>query len=129
MASTLLATLLAVLALGAASLRAQGVELDKDAVVLCGSASNCTRPATVDYQALRDATPEWGTIEGDGVREGSARYTLLMARLGQRIASVVSSVAIREGHDLVVRSGDIADSRGQTVVEITDLALEELGSP
>ena len=119
---------IALLALGATSLRAQGVELEKSSMVLCGSSSNCTRPATIDYETVRNATPEWQTIRSDGVRQGSARYALLMARVGQRLASVANAVAGDQGHDLVVRAGDIAGDRGQTVVDITDLILEELGS-
>ena len=128
MVSTLSIALLAILAFGATSLRAQGVELEKTSIVLCGSSSNCTRPATVDYEKLRNATPEWQTIRSDGVRQGSARYALLMARIGQRIASAANAVAADKGHDLVVRAGDIADQRGQTVVDITDQVLAELGS-
>ncbi len=97
-------------------------------MVFCGSSANCTRPATIDYEKVRNATPEWQTIRGDGVRQGSARYTLLMARVSQRIATVANAVAGDRGHDLVVRAGDIADDRGQTVVDITDLVLEELGT-
>lgn len=72
---------IALLALGATSLRAQGVELEKSSMVLCGSSSNCPRPATIDYETVRNATPEWQTIRSDGVRQGSARYALLMARV------------------------------------------------
>jgi hypothetical protein len=41
---------------------------------------------------------------------------------------VANAVAGDKGHDLVVRAGDIADDRGQPVVDITDLVLAELGS-
>ena len=98
MVSTPSIALLAFLALGASSLRAQGVELEKSSMVLCGSSANCTRPATIDYEKVRNATPEWQTIHGDGVRQGSARYTLLMARVSQRIATVANAVAGDRGH-------------------------------
>ncbi len=116
------------LALTGASVRAQGVELDKFANVVCGYANNCTRPATIDYTSVRESTPEWQTIRDDGVRQGSARHTLLLARMNQRIKAAAERVASAAGHDLVVRQGDIADARGQTVVDITGQVKAELDS-
>ena len=119
----------AFLALGAVSLRAQGVQLKSSgAMLICGSASNCSKPATVRFQDVRDATPEWQTIESEGVRQGSARYTLLNARLRQRIKAAADSVAGSAGHDLVVNQGDITDARGLEVTDITDEVVDELES-
>ncbi len=118
----------AILTLGAASLRAQGVELCSKPTVLSGCASNCTKPATVAYKEVRDATPEWQEIESEGVRRGSARFTLLSARMRQRILAAVGLVAINSGHDLVVTRGDIEDARGLEVEDITDLVIDELES-
>lgn len=116
------------LAIGAVSLPAQGVVLERNATVLCGSAANCTKPASVRYAEVRDATPEWQTIEGDGVRKGSARYTLLSARMGQRIKAAASAAAGDSGHDLVVKEGDINDARGLKVDDLTDEVIEALDS-
>ncbi len=118
----------AFLAFGAVSLPAQGVKLGSGPIVFCGSASNCTKPATIRYEAVRDATPEWQTIESDGVRKGSARYTLLTARMGQRIKAAADAVAGSEGHDLVVNEGDIEDARGLEVSDITDQVVQALDS-
>ncbi len=118
----------AFLALGAVSLRAQGVELKDRHMLFCGSASNCTKPATIRFTQVRDATPEWQTIESDGVRPGSARYTLLNARMRQRIKAAADSVAGDAGHDLVVNQGDITDPRGLEVTDITDEVIDELES-
>ncbi len=117
----------AFLALGAVSLRAQGVELkNRGAMLICGSASNCTKPATLRFTQVRAATPEWQTIESDGVRPGSARYTLLNARMRQRIKAAAEVVAGNAGHDLVVNKGDIVNERDQTVEDITDQVIAEL---
>lgn len=120
--------LLTVLALGAGSLQAQGVALEKDARVISGSSANCSKPATIDFEEVRDATPEWQEIESEGVRKGSARYTLLTARMGQRIKAAAKLVAVHTGHDLIVVSGGISDDRGLDVADVTDLIIDELGS-
>ena len=129
MVRTWTVALVAFLALGAVSLRAQGVELKaKGAMVFCGSESNCTKPATIRYVKVRDATPEWQEIQADGVRKGSARYTLLMARMGRRIKAACDVAAGDAGHDLVVNQGDISDPRGLDVADITDQVIDELES-
>ena len=118
----------AFLAFGAVSLPAQGVKLTSSPIVFGGSASNCTKPATIGYDDVRDATPEWQTIESDGVRKGRARYTLLTARMGQRIKAAADAVAGREGHDLVVNEGDIDDAQGLEVADITEQVIQALSS-
>ncbi len=128
MVRTWTVALVAFLALGAVSLRAQGVELKPKAMVFCGSESNCTKPATIRYAKVRDATPEWQEIQANGVRKGSARYTLLMARMGQRIKPACDVAASDAGHDLVVHQGDISDRRGLEVENITDQVIDELES-
>ncbi len=84
-------------------------------MVLCGSPSNCTKPATIHYAEVREATPEWQTIRSEGVRKGSARYTLLMNRMAQRIKAAADLVARDTGHDLVVNKGDIVDERDRVL--------------
>ena len=118
----------AFLAFGAVALPAQGVKLTSGPIVFCGSASNCTKPATVRYEEVRDATPEWQTIESDGVRKGSARYTLLTARMGQRMKAAADTVARNEGHDLVVNEEGIEDARDLEVADITDQVVQALDS-
>ncbi len=116
----------AFLTLGAVSLRAQGVEVKRSAIVLCGSPSNCTKPATIHYAEVREATPEWQTIRSEGVRKGSARYTLLMTGMAQRIKAAADLVARDTGHDLVVNKEGIVNERDQTVEDITDQVIAEL---
>ncbi len=118
----------AFLALGAVSLRAQGVELKRSPMLICGSASNCTKPATLRFTQVREATPEWQTIDSEGVRQGSARYTLLTARLRQRIKAAAERVAGDAGHDLLVNQGDITNARGLEVTDVTDEVIDELES-
>lgn len=97
----------------------RGVRLVKDAVVYFGSPSNCSSPATIDYGKVKNATPEWRTIQREGVRSGSARYNLLTTAMHDRIVAAVRKAAGRRGCDLVVRQGDITADGGLTVVDLT----------
>ena len=63
---------------------AQGIEARSNAVVLHGSTSNTTRPATIKLRKVEKKTPEYDTIKTDGVRKGSARYELLIAKMHKR---------------------------------------------
>lgn len=121
-----LVVLVGVIGAGTGFLPAQGVDLQEGAIVVSGSAANCTKPAMISYLDIRDATPEWQEIESEGVRKGSARYALLSSRMGQRIAAAAKAVARDLGHDLIVVEGGISDPRGLEVLDITDLVIDEL---
>jgi hypothetical protein len=95
------------------------VDLKQDAVVYHGSASNTSAPATIDEAKVREATPEWQTIQADGVRRGSARYILLVAEMDKRVRSAVQQAAASAGKDLVVRSGDVSNAHGKPVTDLT----------
>ena|ERR1041384_4801971 len=105
---------------------AQGVGLKKDAVVYCGSASNTTAPACIDEEKVRDATPEWKTIQSEGVKKGTARYKLLVADMHKRIRAAVKAAAGHTSHDLVVNRGDVEDARGKDVVDLTSEVIARL---
>lgn len=102
------------------------VDLKHEAVVYFGSGSHTTAPATIDEDKVREATPEWQTIQSEGVRKGTARYTLLMGELDKRIRCAVRAAVSGSGKDLVVRSGDIQDSKGKTVADLTDAVISKL---
>ncbi len=102
------------------------VGLRSGAVVYFGSASNTSSPATLDEAKVREATPEWRTIQADGVKKGSARYQLLVGEMDRRIREAVRTAAGRAGRDLVVRKGDVEDARGKDVVDMTDQVLGHL---
>ena len=112
----------------AAAGAAQGVVMKSSGVVLCGSASNCTQPATVDMKKVAKATPEYKTIKSEGVPKGSARYDLLVAQMIKRIKQACSDVAKAEGKDCVVRSGDIDRDNGLAVTDLTDKVVEKVES-
>jgi len=120
-------TALASLALGMPG-RAQGVETKTGAVVLCGSSLNCTAPATIDYKKVRNNTPEWKTIRSDGVRKGSAHYTLLLNKMGKRIKDCCRAVSAEKGKDCILRKRDISDARGLKVVDLTREVIKKLES-
>lgn len=117
---------IAAAALTATLCLAQGVELKRSAVVLSGSDANCSHPAAVSFEKVRNATEEWQQIRSDGVREGSARYRILMNKMMQRIRAAARAAAGDAGLDLVVRKGDISDDRGLTVEDITDDVIDAL---
>lgn len=100
------------------------VETKKGAVVLYGSDSNCSQPATIDFQRVRNATPEWKTIKTDGVKKGSARHDLLIADMNARIKTAVAEAARAASRDCVVRNGDIKDANGLPVSDLTNEVIK-----
>lgn len=110
------------------SVAAQGVELKSSASVYFGSASTCTQPATINHAKVRNATPEWQTIRSEGVRKGSARYSLLISEMTARIQRACRTVAEEEGRDCVVGHRDIKEDHGLGVVDITSSVVAKLES-
>lgn len=130
-ARSLFLLLAVVLSLGFASssgLRAQGIVLEDDAVILFGSTANCTKPAKVDFKKVRKKTPEWKKIRSEGVQKGTARYSLLISEMNKRIKKHCKTVAQDKGHDCVVRKGDVSDSKGLTVDDMTAAVVTALES-
>lgn len=110
----------------AVSAPAQGIEAKRGAVVLFGSTSNTTRPATIDMDRVEKETPEWETIRSEGVRKGSARYEILVAQMHKRIKAACKAAAEGDGVDCVVRHGDVKDAHGLDVVDLTDSVIDSL---
>ncbi len=117
-----------VLAFFTSFLSAQGVETRRSAVVLFGAAGSCTQPAEIDYKKVSKKTPEYKTIRSEGVSKGSARYSILMSKMKKRIKRACRLAAQDGGNDLVVRKGDIADKRGQTVKDLSSAVISKLES-
>lgn len=116
---------LAALVLGvSAPLAAQGVVLKNKAVVLFGEASNCSKPATVDIEKVAEKTPEYKEIEAQGLSQDSARYKLLASAMLKRIKEACKAVAGDQGHDLVVRAGDISNAKGMTESDLTTKVVD-----
>lgn len=107
---------------------AQGIEVKSDAQVLYGSAANTSKPASINYEKVKKATPEHRTIRSEGVAKGSARYDLLVSEMNQRIKSAAERAAQAAGHDCVVCSKDITDAKGMAVSDLTDKVIELLES-
>jgi hypothetical protein len=107
---------------------AQGIETKSGALVLFGSATNCTKAATIDYDKVRKATPEYKTIKSEGVPKDSARHDLLVADMNKRIKEACKEVAQGGGHDCVIGKSDLADAKGQKVTDITDDVVRKLES-
>lgn len=104
------------------------VKLKRGAVVYSGSAANTSAPATIDEAKVRDATSEWQRIQSEGIDVDSAQGKQLIGKMKNRIREAVKSVAVDESRDLVVRSDDIADELGKSVVDLTDKVIDKLGS-
>ena len=127
--STLKQTIQALtLALCATMAFGQGIVTNNDAVLLFGAKESCTKPATVDWKKVRGKTPEWKTIKSEGVKKGSARYSLLIADLKKRVKKHVKKVAQDKGNDCVVRKGDISDAKGLSVEDLTSAVVKALES-
>ena len=105
---------------------AQGISIKRTAVVLYGATANCSQPATINWTKVRKATPEWRRIHADGVRKGSGRYDLLISEMNHRIKRAASSAADTQGRDCVVRSGDVKNSNGLEVADLTSEVIAEL---
>ena len=104
------------------------VKLTRGAGVYSGSAANTSAPATIDEARVRDATSEWQRIQAEGIDVDSAQGKQLIGKMKNRIRDAVKSVAVDESRDLVVRSEDIADEMGKSVVDLTDKVIDKLGS-
>ncbi|MEO0478646.1 MAG: hypothetical protein AAF196_04120 [Planctomycetota bacterium] len=120
-------SLVAVLLL-CAGLTAQGIEVKQDGVVLSGSPANCTQPATIRYDDARRVTPEWKTIRREGVRKGSARYSLLISEMNKRIKRLCREIGGDLGKDCIVREGDVDNDNGLTVADVTDDLVQAIES-
>lgn len=107
---------------------AQGIDLKSGAMVLYGSASNTSHPGTIDMKKVERETPEYKTMKSEGVRKGSARYEILIAKMHKRIKAAAKSAATAETRDCVVRKGDIRDENGLDVVDLTQETIDRLES-
>lgn len=96
-----------------------GVVLIRDAQILFGTAAYCSQPATIDLAKVEAATPEGREIVASDVSSGSAHYRILRSAMHNRLIAACSELARRDGFDLVVRVGDIADARGLHVGDLT----------
>ena len=111
-----------------AILAAQGVKLKDSAVVLYGSAANCSQPAVVDFHKIKKATAEWRTIKAEGVQRGTARYDLLVEDMNKRIKKLCAEVAKAAGKDCVICKGDVDNDNGLKVADLTDQVTTKLES-
>lgn len=109
----------------AASLVCQ-VTLKRGAVVFHGSASNTSAPATIQEAKVREATREWQKIQADGIDPDSAQGKQLIAQMNGKIRDAVKAAATAEGRDMVARKGDISDTQGRDVVDLTDKVVAQL---
>jgi hypothetical protein len=105
---------------------AQGIDIKRSGVVLYGATANCSQPATISWKKVQKATPEWKTIQVDGVRRGSGRYDLLVSAMNARIKQAAASAAEAAGRDCIVRSGDVKASNGLEVADLTSEVIAEL---
>jgi hypothetical protein len=110
----------------AAFATAQGVELKTDAKVFYGSASATSQPASIDYDEVKKETPEWKTIQKDGVRPDSARYAILIAAMDKRLKTACEQVAKNEGRDFVCDEDGIENDNGLSVKDISKAVIKAL---
>lgn len=112
----------------ATAVRGQGIEVKADATVLFGTTATCTKPASVEWKKVRKETPEWQTIKSEGVKKGTARYSLLISEMTQRLKRHAKAVAQTHGYDCVVCKDDIDDAKGLDVDDATKRVVKLLES-
>jgi len=105
---------------------AQGISIKRSGVVFYGATANCSQPASIHWNKVRKATPEWKRIHADGVRRGSGRYDLLISEMNGRIKRAAATAADAVDRDCVVRHGDIKNSNGLEVADLTNAVIAEL---
>ena len=104
----------------------RGILLKHGGHVLFGSAAVTTSPASIDFQRIRQVTPEWREIRSERVRSGSGRWDLLIVAMNRRIRDAVVAAAERRGYDCVFRAGDLKRSNGLRIFDLTQEVLERL---
>jgi hypothetical protein len=104
----------------------QGVVMKKAAEVYYGEPSTCSRPATIEFDTLKKVTDEWKRIESEGIKEGTATYTLLMNAIRTKINNAVADFCLSSGHDMVCEEGHIKNSNGLNVEDVTTDILPNL---
>ena len=117
------------------ALTAQGIEVKNDKSVICGVPSVSTKPGTINYEQVERSTQEYRTIKSEGVKKGSARYSILISQMSTRIKLSTELVAQDEGIDCVVKKGEIRRSEYEVkdltkkVIEcLEDVNVTEVGS-
>lgn len=104
----------------------QGISIKRSGVVFYGATANCSQPASIHWNKVRGATLEWKTIHADGVRRGSGRYDLLISDMNGRIKRAAAAAADAADRDCVVRHGDVKNSNGLKVADLTNKVIAEL---
>lgn len=102
------------------ALSSLGIEVDKKSSVIIGNSDVTTSPASVDYDLLVKQTDEYKIIIRDGVKEGSARYILLISEASSKVKDAITTVAKSSNIDCVVKKGSVTNSNGLKVKDITD---------
>lgn len=104
----------------------QGISIKRGGIVLYGASANCSQPASVNWSKVRKATTQWREIQADGVRKGSGRYDLLISEMNGLIKQAAAAAADASDRDCIVRDGDIKNSNGLEVVDLTNEVIAEL---
>lgn len=104
----------------------RAVRLRPRTAPLHGSTSNCTRPASIDYDAVRARTSEWQAIRRDRVPRHSARYQLIAGQIHEKIRAACRTAGHAAGYDCVVRAEDQLDTDGLQVPDITEAVAAAL---
>ncbi len=116
------------LVLATAATAQSGIKVTDQDQVLYGSASQCQKPAEVDYAVIQEATPEFKQIEKERIPKGSARYEILAAKMAKRVCRAIRQIARQEGFDCVVVKGSVKNANGRTVADATATVVAKLES-
>ncbi|MFQ5506448.1 MAG: hypothetical protein ACE5F1_16890 [Planctomycetota bacterium] len=109
-----------------AALENSGLKVAKKSV-LFGNARRTTSPAVVDCHKALAATAEAKKIKAEGIRKGSARYSILISKAQKRLKKVIKKVAVAKHRDCVIKKGRIlANPDRLDVKDLTKDVIKEL---
>lgn len=96
--------------------------------VYYGSTDSFEKPASIDYQAVLRATPEYAEVRDKKVESGTARYWILLSKASDHAARAISAVGRESEYDLIVAAGYLEGLEPPIATEdITTVVVAKLG--
>ena len=93
--------------------------------IFWGDPSGFEKPASIDFPALIECTPEAKKVKKDELDTNDSRYWILMTRAQQHVAEAIRVVGNTEGYDLICQKGYLK-KLGIGAKDITTLVKAEL---
>lgn len=95
--------------------------------IFYGAPDAFEKPASVNYQDIVKATPEYSSIKKKKIVSGSAKYWILISKASERAQKLIKEVGEETSYDLIVADGYLESIEPAIPSEdVTDLVLEKL---